>query len=804
MTTGECAGCALPTGATHCELVVMAAGIVPNAELARDAGIACKRGVTVDDLLRTSDSDIFAVGECAEHRGICYGLVQPLYEQGRVLAAHLADRPTAPYPGSVVSTKLKVSGVDVFSAGDFADDDACEVARTEDSRAGIYRKLVLRDGRAVGAVLVGDLAPAAELDRLVRARAEVASPGAVLVGAAAEVAAAPPVLALADEAIVCACNGVAKGTILSAVRGRGSRRARRWPAAPARRAPAAAAGRRSTRSFEWSTATAPKRGRRSGRSASARRFPREEVISAIRERHLTSVKEVLFALGWTTEGCSSCRPAINYYLTMCWPGENVDDPRSRLGQRAGPRQHPARRHLFGGAADVRRGDHARGADSHRRGGQAVRDPDGEADRRSANRSARRKKEDLPSVWEALELPSGFAYAKAIRTVKTCVGSTWCRFGTRDAMGFGARLEKTFENLWTPAKVKMAVNACPRNCAESLIKDVGLIAGDTVWEIYVGGNGGVKVRQAERLGTAHTDEEALELIGAFLQLYREEARYGARTSEFVAEVGIDALRARLVEDTENRRALGGPDGARARRANRSLAGADRQAARRRRGDAPRVRAAQAAAQGGGVTAPAPSLAPRWVRVCARSEIPEGGGRLCTVGAIEVGVFRTSHGAILALVNRCPHKGGPLSEGIVTDHVVVCPLHGWKVDLVTGEAAAPDAGCVTRFPVDVRGEDVYLDASTLPRERSPLCDVTGVHPDSGRPRLGRRRALPGDFAIMDFDRALPPVLAGRAAEPRQRGHARAPDHPRGAAARHAHRRGIARAPSGGARPFRTSPA
>ena len=155
----------------------------------------------------------------------------------------------------------------------------------------------------------------------------------------------------------------------------------------------------------------------------------------------------------------------------------------------------------------------------------------------------------------------------------------------------------------------------------------------------------------------------------------------------------------------------------------------------------------------MSAPALSRAPRWVRVCALEEIPEAGGRLCTVGAIEVGVFRTRHGAILALVNRCPHKGGPLSEGIVTDHVVVCPLHGWKIDLVTGEAVAPDAGCVTRFPVDVRGEDVYLDASTLPRERSPLCDVTGVHPDSGRPRLGRRRALPADFTRMDFDRALP---------------------------------------------------
>ncbi len=148
--------------------------------------------------------------------------------------------------------------------------------------------------------------------------------------------------------------------------------------------------------------------------------------------------------------------------------------------------------------------------------------------------------------------------------------------------------------------------------------------------------------------------------------------------------------------------------------------------------------------------------RWMRVCRVDDVPLGGSRLVRLGNVEVGLFRTTHGALLAVANRCPHKGGPLSEGIVTGHHVVCPLHGWKVDLVTGAAEAPDRGCVTRFAVDVRGGDVFLDARSRPRETPPLEDVCGVHPDTGRPKLGRRRAGKEDFALMDFEREVP-VLA-----------------------------------------------
>jgi nitrite reductase (NADH) large subunit len=281
---------------------------------------------------------------------------------------------------------------------------------------------------------------------------------------------------------------------------------------------------------------------------------REQVVAEIRDKHLLAVKEVMNVLGWEGEGCAVCRPAINYFLTMCWPGENEDDPRSRFVnervhaniQRDGTFSVVPR--IYGGVTTPEELMRiARVAQRYKvptvkiTGGQRI-------DLLGV------KKEDLPAMWDELGLPSGFAYAKAVRTVKTCVGSDYCRFGTRDSMGMGIRIERMFENLWTPAKVKMAVNACPRNCAESLIKDVGLIGVEKAWEIYVGGNGGVKVRSAELLAAVETDDEALDLIAAFLQLYREDANYNERTSVWCERVGIEWLRRELVENTERRAAL----------------------------------------------------------------------------------------------------------------------------------------------------------------------------------------------------------------------------------------------------------
>lgn len=542
------------------DFVVMAAGIKPNAEVALASGLTCNRGVVVSDHLQTSDTSIYAVGECAEHRGTCYGLVAPLYEQGRALAAHITGTEGKSYKGSVLSTKLKVSGVDVFSAGRCQEDDACEVMRVEDSFSGVYKKAIINNGTLVGAVLVGDLTQAAMLEQLVHSGKTLNGERATLLQSAspdAKKESITPAAALMDlpgDTIICGCNGVSKGTLVAAIHSQGL--TTRKAVAECTNASRSCGGCgpqvelliQAIHGDKANAAPVMKP------LCDCTTLSRDAVVTVIREHHLTSVREAMYSMGWEGEGCSVCRPAINYFLTMCWPGENDDDPRSRFInervhaniQKDGTYSVVPR--MYGGVTtpdELRR--IAEVAQRHDvplvkvTGGQRI-------DLLGV------KKEALPAIWKELDMPSGFAYAKAVRTVKTCVGSTFCRFGTRDSISFGIQIEKMFENLWTPAKIKMAVNGCPRNCAESLIKDVGLIAVDKAWEIYVGGNGGMKVRVAELLCTIDDEDEVLEIIAAFLQLYRREANYNERTSVWCEQVGMDYIRRAVVENMDNRKKL----------------------------------------------------------------------------------------------------------------------------------------------------------------------------------------------------------------------------------------------------------
>ena len=280
-----------------------------------------------------------------------------------------------------------------------------------------------------------------------------------------------------------------------------------------------------------------------------------ELRRAIREHHLTRVADVMAFMEWRTpDGCATCRPAINYYLLSTWPGEARDDSQSRL---ANERMHANIQkdgtysvvpRMWGGvtnASELRR--IADVADKYAipmvkvTGGQRI-------DLLGV------RKEDLPKVWQDLDMPSGHAYGKSLRTVKTCVGSEFCRFGTQDSTGMGIALEKDLVGMWSPHKVKLAVSGCPRNCAESGIKDVGIIAVESGWELYVGGNGGIKTEVAQFFVKVQTQDEVLEYAGAFLQLYREEAFYLERTVHYLARVGLEHARRQVVEDPENRKLL----------------------------------------------------------------------------------------------------------------------------------------------------------------------------------------------------------------------------------------------------------
>ncbi|MGZ4160734.1 MAG: nitrite reductase large subunit NirB [Neobacillus sp.] len=537
------------------DLVVMAVGIKPNIELAKESGISVNRGIVVNDYLQTNIPDIYAVGECAEHNGIPYGLVAPLYEQGKVLAKHICGVTTNPYQGSILSTQLKVSGLEVFSAGDFMEAEDKKAIKVFDDQEGIYKKIVLRGNKLVGAVLFGDSGDGNRLFSMIQKQADISDTMKVsILQPLGQETGGSLVAAMGDEEIICGCNGVSKGGIIQAIQQKGC--------SSVDEIKACTSASRSCGGCKPLVAEVLQLTLGSSFDASVQKeaicgcttLSRDEVVEEIKAKGLTHIKEVMYVLGWgTEEGCSKCRPALNYYLGMVNPTKYEDERESRFVnermhaniQKDGTYSVVPR--MYGGVTNSQ--DLRRIADVVDKyeiplvkltGGQRI-------DLLGV------KKDDLPKVWEDLDMPSGFAYGKSLRTVKTCVGEQFCRFGTQDSMGLGIDLEKKFEGLQTPHKVKMAVSACPRSCAESGFKDIGFIGIDGGWEIYVGGNGGTHVRGGDLLYKVKTSEEAMEITSAYLQYYRETANYLERTSAWIERVGLEHVRS-VLDDKEKRKEL----------------------------------------------------------------------------------------------------------------------------------------------------------------------------------------------------------------------------------------------------------
>lgn len=538
------------------DFVVMAVGIKPNTSVARESGIEVNRGIVVNDYLQTSMEDVYSVGECTEHRGTCYGLVAPLFEQGMVLAKHICGVETAPYEGSVVSTKLKISGVDVFSTGEFLDAPEHTIISHKDDWKRTYKKILLRDNIMVGAVLFGDITDSAELQKWIKQQAVMTDDlYASLMGTgcgghkkAASVETMP------EDEIVCGCNGVTKGAIVDAITNQGLSSVDEIKACTGATRSCGGCKPVVEQILQYVLGDGFTSGAKQG-ICSCTSLSRDEIVAEIREKGLQTSKEVMNVLGWTQpEGCSKCRPAINYYLGMIYPDTHEDEKESRFVnermnaniQKDGTYTVVPR--MYGGVTTPE--ELKRIADvSVKYDVKAVKVTGGQRlDLIGV------KKEDLPQVWAELDMPSGYAYAKSLRTVKTCVGSQFCRFGTQDSMAMGALLERKFERLDLPAKFKMAVNGCPRNCAESCTKDIGIVGNDGGWELFIGGNGGIKARLADSLCKVKTDEELIELCGAIIQYYRETGNYLERTSEWVERIGLEQIRSVVVDNIEERKAL----------------------------------------------------------------------------------------------------------------------------------------------------------------------------------------------------------------------------------------------------------
>ncbi len=540
------------------DLVVMAVGIRPETRLATDAGLDVARGIEVNAQMQTSDASIFAVGECVEFDGNLFGLVAPLYDQAKVLAKTLLGEAEA-FIVKDTATKLKVTGCDLFSAGDFADGEGREDIVLRDPGQGVYKRLVIEDDRLIGAVMYGDTADGNWFFGLIKDGTEIEEMRETLIfgpafqgGDTADPLSA--VAALPLDAEICGCNGICKGTITDAI----ANGATDLGAVKATTKASASCGTctglveqllQVTLGDDFQMPVAQP-------VCGCTDLTHEDVRRLIKSQGLKSQEAVWQELGWKTRnGCHLCRPAVNYYLLADWPVEYQDDPQSRF---VNERKHANIQkdstfsvvpRMWGGITNpTELRAIADAADKYNvptvkvTGGQRI-------DLLGV------KGEDLPFIWADLNkagMVSGHAYSKGLRTVKTCVGTDHCRFGTQDSTGLGIKLEKMLWGSWTPHKVKLGVSGCPRNCAEATCKDVGIICVDSGYQISVAGAAGMDVKETERLVDVATEAEAIEWTTAFVQLYRENAKYLDRAFKWVAKVGLDWVKETLADDTERAR------------------------------------------------------------------------------------------------------------------------------------------------------------------------------------------------------------------------------------------------------------
>lgn len=546
------------------DLIVMAVGIKPNIDLAQSAGLYCERGIVVSDTLQTiTDPKIYALGECVQHRGIAYGLVAPLFEQGKVCANHLAKHGIARYEGTVTSTKLKVTGIELFSAGDFTGSEHTEELVFQDAAAGTYKRLVLQDNQIKGAVLYGDTVDGSWYFQMMRDGTDVSAFRKTLLFGQAHLGDSghnpeTRVASLPDEAEICGCNGVCKGDVVKAISEK-----KLFTLEDVRTHTKASASCGSCTGLVESLLAHTLGGDYSQSPGSkpvckCTDFTHDDIREGIIEHEWKDMQSIRDYFEWNTpEGCPSCRNSLNYYLLCAWPTEYQDDPQSRfINERAhGNIQkdgtYSVVPRMFGGMctpnelraiADV--ADKYEVPEMKVTGGQRI-DMFGIS------------KQNLPKMWKDLSeagFVSGHAYGKAMRTVKTCVGKSWCRFGTQDSTGLGVKLEELTWGSWMPHKFKLAVSGCPRNCAEATIKDFGVVCVDSGYELHIAGNGGIKVRVTDLLCKVDTEEEVIEYCGAFCQLYREDAHYLERTAPWIERVGLEKVKAAVVDDSEQRKAL----------------------------------------------------------------------------------------------------------------------------------------------------------------------------------------------------------------------------------------------------------
>ncbi|MBO1199655.1 NAD(P)/FAD-dependent oxidoreductase [Staphylococcus simiae] len=528
------------------DLVVMAVGIRPYTEVAKDAGIEVNRGIVVNDVMQTSDDNIYAVGECAEHDGKVYGLVAPLYEQGKVLADYLTEQQTDGYKGSTTFTSLKVSGCDLYSAGQIIESPDVKGIEIFNSIDNNYKKVFLKDGNVVGAVLYGDTDDGSRFYSMMKKGESIEDYTLVSLLTKGGEETGTSIADMADDETICGCNGVDKGTIVKAITENGLTTVEEVTAQTKAGNSCGKCKPQIAQILQYTLGDDFVAAKPAG-ICSCTDLSRDQIVTQIRAKGLKTSKEVRHVLDFKNKGgCPKCRPAINYYLNMVYPFDHKDEKESRF---ANERYHANIQNdgTFSVIPQMRGG--VTDADQLIRLGEVAKKYDVPLVKVTGSQRVGLyglKKEELPQVWEDLGMRSASAYGKKTRSVKSCVGKEFCRFGTQYTTALGIRLEKTFEYIDTPHKFKMGVSGCPRSCVESGVKDFGIISVENGFQIYIGGNGGTEVEKGEFLTTVETEDEVVKLCGALMQYYRETGIYAERTAPWLRRLGFENVKEVLLD------------------------------------------------------------------------------------------------------------------------------------------------------------------------------------------------------------------------------------------------------------------
>jgi nitrite reductase (NADH) large subunit len=733
------------------DLVIISAGIRPRDELARAAGVEVgpRGGVVVDDRLRTSDERVYAIGEVALHQGTIYGLVAPGYEMADTLARNLTGGDVA-FTGSDSSAKLKLLGTDVATFGEpFQDPARSRVICVEDQVRRTYKKLVFRqDGRQLlGGILVGEAAAYGTLLHLARSKTILSETlDEIGMGASATGPAALP-----DDAQVCSCNNVTAKTIRARIRGDAL-------STVAQVKSCTRAGTGCGGCVPMVTDLLQAELTASGRAVKqvlCEHFAltRQELFQIVAARRIRTFAQLLAEHG-KGSGCEICKPTVASILASVHNEPILNEPHRTL-------QDSNDRFL---------------ANIQKNGTYSVipRVPAGEitpdqliAIGQVAKKYALYTKitggqridllgarvEQLPDIWQdlgAAGFESGHAYGKAMRTVKSCVGSTWCRFGVQDSTALAIRVEHRYKGIRAPHKMKCAVSGCIRECAEAQSKDFGLIATERGWNVYVCGNGGASPRHADLLAADVDEDTAVRYLDRFIMFYIRTADRLTRTSVWLEKMegGIEELRRIIVQDTlsiaadlerdmqhlvdtytcEWADAVRDP-------AKRALF---RHFANDRAGDDTVTFVPERGQRKPDVTARRadpvntvrrlPVVRRQWVRLASVGDVPRDGGIAVRYGKTQIALFRLdSRGEWYATENLCPHKRQMvLARGIVGDQAgapkVACPLHKKTFDLRSGACLSGDTLEIATFPVRVEGDDVLVELPPVEELTArAACDV-----------------------------------------------------------------------------------